>query len=77
MRSQHPLVQADLGTLEYSADRDRERRTAFVAFVDTGARGLARQFGNALRIGIAAMRAERAVGPMDSLQMLAGLSASW
>lgn len=66
-------MQADLGTLKDGADRDRERQTAFVAFVDAGARGLARQLRDALGVGVATMRAERAMRPMDSLQMLAGL----
>jgi hypothetical protein len=62
-----PRMQRDFGTLEYAADRHCERLAAFVALVQAGAVGLALHELDALGIGIAAMRAGRAVRPALSL----------
>jgi hypothetical protein len=46
---------------------------ALVALIDAGARATARKLGNAAGVGIPAMTANRAIGPMELFEMLAGL----
>src|SRR5262249_6840166 len=61
IRGQNPLVERDLGALEYGADRDRKRLAAAITLVETRARRFARHLADFL--GLAAVRAERSVGP--------------
>lgn len=67
-----PLVKRDFAVLEDRADRDGEGLDAVFALVDAGARGLASQFRDAVGVAIAAMGANRTVGPVQGFQMLAG-----
>src|SRR4051812_44784713 len=78
LRSRHqeqrrqPLGQRQLGTLEYGFDRDRELLAAFGALVEASAVGLALQRLDLGLIDVAAMGANRAIRPNQSLKPFAG-----
>jgi hypothetical protein len=68
----HPLVQGHLAALEHCANRHRELVAAILALVHAWAVRLAVQYVVILTHA-AAVRADRAVRPTDSLKVLAGL----
>lgn len=73
MHGQEPLVERNLRALEHGADSHRELLAAFGALVEAGAVSLALERSNAGRVGIAAVRADNAVGSTLRFKMLAGL----
>jgi hypothetical protein len=68
---ERPLVQRDLAAFHDGAGRDRELARAAIAVKETFAGRLAFQAIDLLRL--AAMRAERALRPVDALEVFAGL----
>src|SRR3954466_817436 len=70
MDGENPFVQRDMRPLKHRADSHREGLAAFLALVDAGASGLALELRDAGAIDVAALRAMRAIGPKDGLQML-------
>ena len=71
---QQPLCERDFGALKHGSDRDRELALAFVAVVEAGTMRalLAFDLGDALGIGVAAMRAVGTIRPTDGLKSFAG-----
>src|SRR5690606_16165129 len=67
--SQNPLVQADFGALEHSANSHGKGFAAFVALMNARASRLALQLLNAGHIAVAAMGADRTVWPMNGLKV--------
>ncbi len=65
-----PLVQGNLGTLEYRSDRYRELVAAMAAVIKAGTMRLARQLADAIHS--ATMRAYRTFGPAHGFKVLAG-----
>jgi anti-sigma factor RsiW len=70
VRREEPLMQRDMAALVQSADRRRKRLPAVLALVDARAGALAFHFG-CVADG-AAMRADRAIGPAQRLEVLPG-----
>ncbi len=58
--------------LEHCPNRHAEWLLAFAALVDAGPRAAALQLVDALRIGIATVRANRALRPEQAFKMLPG-----
>jgi hypothetical protein len=71
VRGVNPLVQGNVAALEYRPDRHAKGFLAFAALVDAFARALALQLVDALRVGIATMRAKWAFRPKEPFEMLA------
>ena len=69
-KSEKPLVQRNFRIFEDRADCDSEGLAAGIAHDNTGARALAGQAGYAL--GFAALRADRAIRPVQCLKVFAG-----
>ena len=63
--SQKPLIQRDFAVLKDRADCDRKGLNALFAFVNAGTGGLSCQPDDPRSVAIAAMRANRAVRPMQ------------
>src|SRR5690606_21787297 len=71
--SKQPLVQGDLAVLEHGTNGDAELLAALFAVVEAGAMSLALHLGNARRINVATVWANRTIGPTLGLQVLTGL----
>jgi hypothetical protein len=70
-----PLGKRDFAALEYGSNGNGELLTAsrFVALVHAGTMGFAIELGDLVLIGIAAMRADSAIGPYAGFKPVAGL----
>lgn len=69
---EQPLIERDFGAFKDGANRDGELLAAFGALVQAGAVRLASKGFDLLRVCIAAMRANGAIGPALRLKMNAG-----
>src|SRR5262245_12729570 len=74
MRGEPPLGERNFGALEHGAHGRGALPTAFVAVVEARAMGLLFAFdlGNALRVGVAAVRAVGTIRPPRGFKSFAG-----
>lgn len=63
VRDLEPLIQRDFAVLKHGANLDRELRPAFCAGAQAGAGRPAADGIDALRVGVAAVKVDRAVRP--------------